>query len=123
MSGSRTQLTGHVLTPQGFIRGTLTIVDGRIAGIEGHAISEGEAGRRERALDRLADVLPRLVDALGQCRRAGLAMADQRAAARPETDAGARAATVNAQGVADVGLFKGGVIASVAHRCDTTIVP
>ena len=43
MSGDRQQLSGQVLTPQGFIRGTLTIVDGRIAGIEGQAISEGQA--------------------------------------------------------------------------------
>ena len=43
MSGSRQQLSGNVLTPQGFIRGTLTIVDGRIAGIEGQPISEGQA--------------------------------------------------------------------------------
>ena len=43
MSVSRRQLAGHVLTPQGFIRGTLSIVDGRIAGIEGTPISEGQA--------------------------------------------------------------------------------
>jgi N-acetylglucosamine-6-phosphate deacetylase len=43
MSVSRTQLSGHVLTPQGFIKGTLSIVDGRIAGIEGSPISEGQA--------------------------------------------------------------------------------
>ena len=44
MSGvSRQQINGHVLTPQGFVRGTLTIVDGRIAGIEGTPISEGQA--------------------------------------------------------------------------------
>ena len=43
MSASRQQLSGHVLTPQGFIHGTLTVVDGRIAGIEGVPISEGQA--------------------------------------------------------------------------------
>jgi N-acetylglucosamine-6-phosphate deacetylase len=43
MSVSGMQLSGQVLTPQGFIRGTLTIVDGRIVGIEGQPISEGQA--------------------------------------------------------------------------------
>ena len=31
MTVSRQQLSGHVLTPQGFIRGTLSVVDGRVA--------------------------------------------------------------------------------------------
>ena len=43
MSVQRAQLSGNVLTPQGFIRGKLNIVDGRIAGIEGKPISEGQA--------------------------------------------------------------------------------
>jgi N-acetylglucosamine-6-phosphate deacetylase len=56
MSGSR-QLTGHVLTPQGFIRGTLSVVDGRIAAIEGQAISEGEARLSAEPL-----ILPGFID-------------------------------------------------------------
>ena len=54
---SRHELKGHILTPQGFVRGTLTVVDGRIAGIDGQPISEGEA--------RLADgelILPGFID-------------------------------------------------------------
>ena len=43
MSVQRAQLSGNVLTPQGFVRGKLNIVDGRIAGIEGAPISEGQA--------------------------------------------------------------------------------
>ena len=43
MSVPRASLIGQVLTPQGFVRGTLTIVDGRIARIEGQPISEGQA--------------------------------------------------------------------------------
>jgi N-acetylglucosamine-6-phosphate deacetylase len=43
MSASPQELHGNVLTPQGFIRGKLAIVDGRIAGIEGQPISEGQA--------------------------------------------------------------------------------
>lgn len=37
-------LTGHLLTPEGFVRGTLRIgSDGRIAGLEGQPCSEAEA--------------------------------------------------------------------------------
>ena len=43
MSVQRAQLSGNVLTPQGFVRGKLNVVDGRIAGIEGTPISEGQA--------------------------------------------------------------------------------
>ena len=38
-----TRIAGHVLTPQGFVRGTVEIEDGRIARIDGVPISEGEA--------------------------------------------------------------------------------
>ena len=47
MSGDRQQLSGHVLTPQGFIRGTLAIVDGRIAG----RLDEPGAQRDRQAVD------------------------------------------------------------------------
>ena len=43
MTTRRQEISGNVLTPQGFVRGKLTIVDGRIAGIEGQPISEGQA--------------------------------------------------------------------------------
>ncbi|MGN6526664.1 MAG: N-acetylglucosamine-6-phosphate deacetylase [Burkholderiaceae bacterium] len=45
MTGSQgKRLSGHVLTPQGFVRGTLDIAaDGRIASIDGQPVSEGEA--------------------------------------------------------------------------------
>jgi N-acetylglucosamine-6-phosphate deacetylase len=42
MTGTR-DIAGHILTPQGFVRGTLRIRDGRIDAIEGQPISEGEA--------------------------------------------------------------------------------
>jgi N-acetylglucosamine-6-phosphate deacetylase len=57
MTGSRQALHGNVLTPQGFIRGKLTIVDGRIAGIEGQPISEGQARVSAEAL-----ILPGFID-------------------------------------------------------------
>ena len=41
MNAGRQEIHGNVLTPQGFVEGKLTIVDGRIAGIDGQAISEG----------------------------------------------------------------------------------
>ncbi len=43
MTSPDTKITGNVLTPQGFVRGTLAIVGGRIAAIEGRPVSEGEA--------------------------------------------------------------------------------
>ena len=54
---TKSQIAGHVLTPQGFVRGTLDILDGRIAGISGQPISEGEARHAEGPL-----VLPGFVD-------------------------------------------------------------
>jgi N-acetylglucosamine-6-phosphate deacetylase len=42
MTGSH-DIAGHILTPQGFVRGALRIRDGRIDAIEGQPISEGEA--------------------------------------------------------------------------------
>jgi len=42
MTGMK-EIAGHILTPQGFIRGTLRVRDGRIDAIEGQPISEGEA--------------------------------------------------------------------------------
>jgi N-acetylglucosamine-6-phosphate deacetylase len=44
MSAQGRRLSGHILTPQGFVRGTLDIAaDGRIASIDGQPVSEGEA--------------------------------------------------------------------------------
>jgi N-acetylglucosamine-6-phosphate deacetylase len=54
---TKSQIAGHVLTPQGFVRGTLDIVDGRIAGISGKPISEGEARHADGPL-----VLPGFID-------------------------------------------------------------
>jgi N-acetylglucosamine-6-phosphate deacetylase len=51
------QIAGHVLTPQGFLRGTLTMAGGRIAAIDGVAVSEGET--RESSLPIL---LPGFID-------------------------------------------------------------
>ncbi len=50
-------LTGHLLTPQGFVRGTLAVADGRIAALDGTPVSEAEA----RAGD-LPLVLPGFID-------------------------------------------------------------
>ena len=36
-------LHGHILTPQGFVRGSLTAQDGRIACVQGSAVAEDEA--------------------------------------------------------------------------------
>ena len=52
-----TRLAGHLLTAQGFIRGTLTMANGRIAAIEGAAVSEEQA--REGTLPIL---LPGFID-------------------------------------------------------------
>ena len=54
---TKSQIAGHVLTPQGFVRGTLDVVDGRIAGISGQPISEGEARHADGPL-----VLPGFID-------------------------------------------------------------
>jgi len=54
---TKSQIAGHVLTPQGFVRGTLDILDGRIAGISGQPISEGEARHAEGPL-----ILPGFID-------------------------------------------------------------
>jgi N-acetylglucosamine-6-phosphate deacetylase len=54
---TKSQIAGHVLTPQGFVRGTVEILDGRIAGITGQPISEGEARHADGPL-----VLPGFVD-------------------------------------------------------------
>jgi N-acetylglucosamine-6-phosphate deacetylase len=54
---TKSQIAGHVLTPQGFVRGTLDIDDGRIAGISGRPISEGEARYADGPL-----VLPGFID-------------------------------------------------------------
>ena len=53
----KSQIAGHVLTPQGFVRGTVDVQDGRIAGISGRPISEGEARHAEGPL-----VLPGFID-------------------------------------------------------------
>jgi N-acetylglucosamine-6-phosphate deacetylase len=37
------RLSGHILTPAGFVRGTLGLADGRIASIEGDAVDEASA--------------------------------------------------------------------------------
>jgi N-acetylglucosamine-6-phosphate deacetylase len=50
-------IAGHVLTPQGFVRGTVEIADGRISGISGQPISEGEARHADGPL-----VLPGFID-------------------------------------------------------------
>ena len=50
-------INGHLLTPQGFVRGTLAIVEGRITALEGSAVVEAEA----RASD-LPLVLPGFID-------------------------------------------------------------
>jgi N-acetylglucosamine-6-phosphate deacetylase len=54
---TKSQIAGHVLTPQGFVRGTVDILDGRIAGISGQPISEGEARHADGPL-----VLPGFID-------------------------------------------------------------
>ncbi|MGN6829796.1 N-acetylglucosamine-6-phosphate deacetylase [Paucibacter sp. M5-1] len=51
-------IEGYVLTPQGFVRGTLTQRDGRIAAISGEPVSESEV-RQGRALPI---VLPGFID-------------------------------------------------------------
>ncbi|MDC6168306.1 N-acetylglucosamine-6-phosphate deacetylase [Paucibacter sp. XJ19-41] len=51
-------IEGYVLTPQGFVRGTLTQRDGRIAAISGEPVSESEV-RHGRALPL---VLPGFID-------------------------------------------------------------
>ena len=50
-------IEGHILTPQGFVRGTLTHERGRIVRIEGEPIGEGDARRGDEPL-----VLPGFVD-------------------------------------------------------------
>ena len=52
------EIAGHILTPQGFIRGTLRIRDGRIDAIDGQPISEGEA----RLSSDLPLILPGFID-------------------------------------------------------------
>ncbi len=52
-----TRITGHILTPQGFVRGTLQHADGRITAIEGTAVDEASA--RASALPLL---LPGFID-------------------------------------------------------------
>ncbi|MET0383719.1 MAG: N-acetylglucosamine-6-phosphate deacetylase [Burkholderiaceae bacterium] len=51
------QLAGHILTPQGFVRGTMDIADGRVARIDGRPVDEDEARRAGGAL-----ILPGFID-------------------------------------------------------------
>jgi N-acetylglucosamine-6-phosphate deacetylase len=57
MTSAVKQITGHILTPQGFVRGTVDVSDGRISGISGQPISEGEARHADGPL-----VLPGFID-------------------------------------------------------------
>ena len=60
MSGAahgRRWLAGQILTPQGFVRGRLEIVDGRIAAIAGQAVGEDDARRSGEPL-----LLPGFID-------------------------------------------------------------
>jgi N-acetylglucosamine-6-phosphate deacetylase len=52
-----TLITGHLLTPQGFLRGTLAIDGARVAAIDGVAVSEDEARGGDLPL-----VLPGFID-------------------------------------------------------------
>ncbi|MBV8380670.1 MAG: N-acetylglucosamine-6-phosphate deacetylase [Paucibacter sp.] len=52
-------IRGHILTPEGFVRGTLHVAQGRIARIEGERVSESEV--RHGAED-LPIVLPGFID-------------------------------------------------------------
>jgi N-acetylglucosamine-6-phosphate deacetylase len=53
-----TTLQGHVLTPQGFVRGRVVVVEGRIATIEGNPVSEATA----RADTSVPLLLPGFID-------------------------------------------------------------
>jgi N-acetylglucosamine-6-phosphate deacetylase len=56
---STSTLHGHILTPQGFVRGRLHLEQGRICAIEGQALSEAEAAANPQGLPWL---LPGFVD-------------------------------------------------------------
>jgi len=57
MTTGRSTLAGNILTPRGFVRGTLDVVDGRIAAIDGQAVDEGAARQSGEPL-----ILPGFID-------------------------------------------------------------
>ena len=52
------QLNGHILTPRGFVRGTLQIADGRVVGLSGDRVDEADV----RADGDTPVVLPGFID-------------------------------------------------------------